>query len=89
MGKKAWAVFQVRRVKQKGSAFTSSPEFQDVLQFDLGFHTSRDDAVRSLVVMFYPELHDSNTTHIKRVSKEFLRGTMGNYKIMKAYPGTV
>lgn len=50
---------------------------------EFGEHTSRDEAVKALVLVFYPEHHDSSIEHIKRISKEFLSGTMKTHKILK------
>ncbi len=48
-----------------------------------GQHTTRNDAVRALVTLYHPELVDASLEHIKRVSKEFLRGTHKIHKIVK------
>lgn len=77
MNKKEWAVFKTRRKREPGKS-----AFENVIEIGFGIHVSRDKAVRALVVSYYPELNDSEIDHIKRVSKEFLKGAMGNYKIM-------
>ncbi|MDH5935556.1 hypothetical protein L8R84_05305 [Vibrio splendidus] len=82
MSKKEWAIFKTCRKRDQGVSGSGKPEFVNVIERDLGIHVSRDAAVRALVVNYYPELNDSDIEHIKRVSKEFLRGTMGHYKIM-------
>ncbi|MEZ9359033.1 hypothetical protein AB4175_04000 [Vibrio cyclitrophicus] len=82
MSKKEWAIFKKCRKRDQGMRGSGKPEFVNVIERDLGIHVSRDVAVRALVVNYYPELNDSDIEHIKRLSKEFLRGTMGHYKIM-------
>lgn len=82
MGSKTvWAVYAQRRNRDLAYQGDDQPKFSNVLQREFGFHESRDDAVRALVVVYYPELASSNIQHIKRVSKEFLYGNMSHYKI--------
>ncbi|USD58986.1 hypothetical protein J4N45_10630 [Vibrio sp. SCSIO 43140] len=78
---KVWAVYAQRRNRDLASQGDGQPKFLNVLQREFGFHESRDDAVRALVVVYYPELATSNIQHIRRVSKEFLHGNMSHYKI--------
>lgn len=52
-----------------------------------GSHQSRDEAVKALVVEFYPELISSSIEHIKRVSKSLIGGSLKTYKIVKLKKG--
>jgi hypothetical protein len=54
---------------------------RNVLEFSA--YNSRDEAVRALVLLFHPELNESSIQHLKRVSKNFLNGSMKMFKIMK------
>lgn len=78
---KVWAVYAQRRNRERVTQSDGQTKFLNVLQREFGFHESRDEAVRALVVVYYPELSGSDIQHIKRVSKEFLCGTMGHYKV--------
>ena len=49
---------------------------------EFGEHESRNDALKALVVAYYPELLDSSIEHLKRVSKCFLGGSMKTHKIV-------
>lgn len=51
-----------------------------------GAHKTRDDAVVRLVTEYYPECKDSSIEHLKRLSKEFLTGSLKTHKIIKLKP---
>lgn len=87
---KYWIVCSQKRTKTEPSESVYGSAHKTDLQFvfepSFGKHGSRDDALKSLVLTFYPENKDSNIEHIKRISKEFLKGSVGHFKIMKAIP---
>ena len=82
-----WAVFQQRR--KRGSKAASvygggkPTEIEYQLSPEFGFHDSKSEAIKSLVLVHYPENKDSPEEHIKRMAKEFLSGSVGHYKIKK------
>lgn len=87
---KHWIICSQKRTKSKPAESVHGSDHKTDIQFvfdpSFGKHGSRDDALRTLVLTFYPENKDSSIEHIKRISKEFLKGSVGHFKIVKAIP---
>lgn len=66
-----------------GHVYPSKP----VQLTSFGSHQSRDEAVKALVVEYYPELTESSIEHIKRVSKSLIAGSLKTHKIVKLKKG--
>ncbi len=47
-----------------------------------GVHSSRNDALKALVLCYHPELSTSSIDHLKRVAKTFLQGSTKTYKLL-------
>lgn len=82
-----WGVFRQSRVREVAithDTLGKNPVKSCLkLESEFGLHDNRDEAVRALVSTYYPENKDDDITHIKRISKEFLKGSLGHYRILK------
>ncbi|MEI8659314.1 hypothetical protein [Vibrio sp. Hal054] len=77
-----WVVCQLRADRtQPKHPTTGEYPLVAIPVVEFGKHKTRDAAVCELVLHYHPENKDSPLEHLKRMSKEFLRGSMRTHKI--------
>lgn len=78
-----WMVCELKTKRDRTSAIQISPSTVVPVPVDsMGKHKTRNEAVRSLVLTFHPELSNSPIEHLKRVSLYFISGGMRTHKII-------
>lgn len=71
-----WIIEAYRMLKGPNGRYMGT-----VAAAEFGQHATRNDAVRALVELLEPSVAGCSIEHIKRVSKEFLNGSMKTYRV--------